>query len=75
MRLPPASSTTRVRSFSGTGLSSDQIEMIREKVRDEITLRGREMCWYCEHNVHHETETDECECLCHASGEGLQRAA
>jgi len=57
------------------GLSSDQIENIREKVRDEITLRGRELCWYCDHNVHHETQTDDCECQCHTSGDGLLRAA
>jgi hypothetical protein len=76
VRLPPASSTTRVRPFSGAGLSSYQIDMIREKVRDEMTMSGIQKCGYCEKGVHHETQTDDCECGCHVDRQQeLRRAA
>jgi hypothetical protein len=47
-------------------MNAYQLEALAEKLRDERTLHGPEVCIDCENGVHEVPGCSWCECACHA---------
>jgi hypothetical protein len=47
-------------------MNAYQLEALSEKLRDERTLHGPEVCIDCENGVHEVPGCSWCECACHA---------